>query len=103
MSLAFVLMLAVTTACLASQPPPPKPLWPRNFDAAFGLTTSNGANQSSHFYYDWDIQATLIAYPVMCLPGLATTPCNLLFLPTSSPPRSAASSSLALAASRRTF
>lgn len=69
----LTIIVAVFIACTFAQPQ--KPVWPNQFDAAFGLNipevnNSNPAiiNSSSHFYYNWDIQATLIDYPESCLP-----------------------------------
>jgi len=80
------LTVAVVTARISAEftvpsPTPTKPSWPLQFDAPFGLTTPLYKNQSSHFYYNWDINATLISYPTECLPGVSTSPCNLLFVP----------------------
>jgi len=69
---------------------PTKPIWPLTFDCTFGLTiplipgvtTSPLVNISSHFYYDFTKQASLIDYPTNCIPlypGSESIPCKLWF------------------------
>jgi len=67
---------------------PPKAIWPIQFDAQFGLfypplpPAPPVVNVSSHFYYNWDITSTLIAYPAGCIPifaGAEVLPCNFIF------------------------
>jgi len=72
---------------------PIKPTWPLQFDCNFTLNvpTTPGVNNAivnakSHFYYNYDqVQASLIDYPELCLPGLfknsEKTPCKIIFTP----------------------
>eukprot|EP01123_Difflugia_compressa_P014902 TRINITY_DN8120_c0_g1_i1.p1 TRINITY_DN8120_c0_g1~~TRINITY_DN8120_c0_g1_i1.p1 ORF type:complete len:218 (-),score=37.89 TRINITY_DN8120_c0_g1_i1:8-661(-) len=72
---------------------PPKPVWPLAFDVSFGLTVTASpptfpkplVNVTSHFYYDFNIQASVIDYPVRCIPifaGAESAPCKVYFVPT---------------------
>jgi hypothetical protein len=66
---------------------PTKPVWPQQFDTAFGLNDELYIppfhNVSSHMYYDWNIQSQLLDYPVRCFPLESIVsghkPCKLLF------------------------
>jgi len=74
---------------------PTKPVWPTQFDAGFGLNAPAGPsyeninpiiNSSAHFYYNWDINSTLIDYQQNCIPDLdllwtnsSDYPCKLYF------------------------
>jgi hypothetical protein len=71
-----LIIVASLIFCCAAQPN--KPVWPTQFDAAFGMsapaitnTITPIVNATSHFYYKWDqIQSTLIDYEVNCIPGV---------------------------------
>ena len=59
----------------------PKPVWPEEFDVAFGLSviptpiSAPIVNASAHFYYNYDqVQASLIVYEDTCLPLLSGMP-----------------------------
>jgi len=71
--------------------PPPKPVWPTQFDCLFGLSIEPNVsalspaivNSTAHFYYSYPL-AQLIQYPNTCIPGLLpghdwTQGCSLLF------------------------
>jgi len=83
----LVALLCIASVALAV---PEKPQWPPIFNVKFGvyaLAGMGGANPalinvSSNFWYDWTRIATLIEYPVQCIPiggELYKRPCNLLF------------------------
>eukprot|EP01127_Copromyxa_protea_P005845 TRINITY_DN1568_c0_g1_i1.p1 TRINITY_DN1568_c0_g1~~TRINITY_DN1568_c0_g1_i1.p1 ORF type:complete len:220 (-),score=53.29 TRINITY_DN1568_c0_g1_i1:41-700(-) len=83
--LLLLALLFVAAQAQAPPAPPSKPHWGAQFDAAFGLYSpvNNFINFTSHFYYNWDLKATLITYPERCLPTFnISLPCNLTFTPT---------------------
>ena len=53
-----------------------RPIWPRQFDVAFGLSTLANivennpplVNKTAHFYYNWNLKAQRIDYPEACVP-----------------------------------
>ncbi len=75
-------LIVVLLACVAvaAAAVPRKPVWPRQFDVQFGLSVVESpinppiVNATSHFYYDFNVQASLITYPDLCLPGLIPVP-----------------------------
>lgn len=81
--LVFALMFVVALA----NAQPEKSVWPIQFDTPFGLNTVVPPihNATSHFYYNWDIQAQLIDYVDHCFPfahwDSAFFPCKLYFNP----------------------
>ena len=81
----ILLIAVVALVAIAQQPVPSKPEWPNQWDSPFGLNIHNLlykiTNRSSHFYYNWDIKATRIAYPNGCIPYLTEKPCDLIFNP----------------------
>ncbi|ELR19555.1 uncharacterized protein ACA1_270300 [Acanthamoeba castellanii str. Neff] len=90
--LVFCLVVVLLAIAASSSAVPRKPVWPRQFDVQFGLSVVesplNGpiVNVTSHFYYDFNVQASLVTYPELCLPGLIPGDgwkkgCNLLFNP----------------------
>lgn len=84
LSLLVAVLVALTVLATAQSPTaPPKPQWPNEFDAPFGLNVDSLLfhihNRSSHFYYDWDLRSTRIAYPNGCLPYITEKPCDLIF------------------------
>jgi len=89
LSIIFVACLSVSSLTTAAAADPPKPVWPIQFDVTFGLNSPAGdslpspiVNASSHFYYNWDLKASLITYE-SCLPGVFQDsqkyPCNITF------------------------
>jgi len=53
-----------------------RPVWPRMFDVAFGVSTLANitdnnpplVNKTAHFYYNWNLKAQRIDYPDACIP-----------------------------------
>lgn len=78
--LVFCLVVVLLAIAASSSAVPRKPVWPRQFDVQFGLSVVesplNGpiVNVTSHFYYDFNVQASLVTYPELCLPGLIPVP-----------------------------
>ena len=87
LSIRMLLLLFFAVVVLAV---PTKPVWPEQFDTAFGLNDHLYIppfhNVSSHMYYDWaNSKAQLLDYPVRCFPLESIVsghkPCKLLFNP----------------------
>ncbi|KJE89608.1 hypothetical protein CAOG_01043 [Capsaspora owczarzaki ATCC 30864] len=77
---------AAIAAPLAPAADPEKPIWPIQFDVPFGLNWVGGTlinNASSHFYYNFDLEAQVIQYDTHCFPlahwNAVFYPCKLYF------------------------
>jgi hypothetical protein len=73
----LVVAIVLLFSCvLYANAQPQKPVWPIEFDATFGLFVPGNdtgdqievVNSTSHFYYNYNINASVIDYPTNCIP-----------------------------------